>query len=212
MVNGLIGKRYNKMTIVNYARTDSNYQKYFLCKCDCGNTKECRLSSLKYGSTKSCGCIQVEHAKGLAKRVLTKHGHASHSDRSRTYRIWISMKGRVKKNYTESKYYYERGIKVCERWKYFVNFLEDMGECPNDNYSIDRIDVNGDYEPSNCRWATSVEQNYNKRNTPILKYKGEDINYAKAVQLASVSYKTLYARINYAGWSVERAIETAINK
>ena len=161
MVNDLdvIGKRFGKLTILKYSFT-KNYRKYYLCKCDCGNEKNIYIHSILRGSTRSCGCI-----KGVV------HGMYG----TRFYTIWQQMKDRCSnKNNNNYHDYGDRGITVCDRWKNsFLAFKEDMYEsylkhCEEHgekNTSIDRIDVDGNYEPNNCRWATLVEQNNNKRNT-----------------------------------------------
>jgi hypothetical protein len=128
----------------------------WLVRCDCGAFKHVRYTSLLTGNTKSCGCLnKIKH---------TKHGHAS-SVVTRTYRSWDSMKARCRN--TKDKYYGGRGITFCKRWNSFNNFLEDMGIRPQGT-SLDRINNTGNYEPSNCRWATPKQQNNNqsKRRKP----------------------------------------------
>ncbi len=127
--------------------------------CVCGATKIIRYDGVQSGAVRSCGCYQKE----VAKQLNLKHGHAFHSRHSRTYTSWVCMKTRCfnprHKNYG---HYGGRGIVVCKRWMKFENFLKDMGKRP-ENRTLDRINVNGNYTPSNCRWATSQEQGWNKR-------------------------------------------------
>lgn len=128
------------------------------CLCDCGNTKIVFLGNLKRGKTNSCGCLYKE-TRGIPR----SHGDAK--VQAREYIAWKSMKQRCynKKN-KEYENYGGRGITICDRWvKSYENFLEDMGRKPTPQHSIDRIDVNGNYEPSNCRWATPYEQRMNQR-------------------------------------------------
>ena len=126
----------------------------WLCRCDCGNYVEVPTGSLQSGNTRSCGCL------------LSTHGHTRCKQRSRTYYSWSSMKQRcANQNTPRYKDYGGRGIRVCNRWLKFENFLEDMGEKPEGyRISIDRIDNDGNYEPNNCKWSTPKEQASNRRN------------------------------------------------
>lgn len=129
--------------------------------CDCGNKTIVSTGNLKNGTTKSCGCYQREYQAKRGRKNFYKHGLSNHP----LYPTWSTMKSRCyNKNNISYKNYGARGIKVCDRWlNSFENFLKDMGEKPSDKHSLDRIDINGDYEPSNCRWATPEEQAINKR-------------------------------------------------
>lgn len=133
----------------------------WLCSCVCGGLTNVRSSTLRDGRSKSCGCLILDQCRNRPNRL--KHGHNAVGKRSRTYSCWGDMIKRCTNpkagNYV---YYGGRGIKVCDRWRSFENFLADMGECPN-GLSIDRIDNDGNYELSNCHWATALEQARNKR-------------------------------------------------
>jgi hypothetical protein len=138
------------------------------CLCECGNKITIRLLSYKTNNTKSCGCLNTEKRKLWGSNNL-KHGHSNLRDKknrlaSREYKSWINLKQRCNNpNNKDWDEYGGRGIKVCDRWlNSFENFLTDMGERPR-GYSIDRIDPNGNYEPSNCRWADNKTQRHNQR-------------------------------------------------
>lgn len=158
----------------------------------CGKHFEPRHSEIS--RIKSCGC------GGRFKKTHGKTG-------DRTYKTWDGIKERCH-NPKSNKFhlYGGRGIKVCERWKTsFENFLEDMGERPVGT-TLDRIDSNGDYEPNNCRWATVIEQNNNKRTNRIIEIDGESHTVAEWIRLHPINkYTTVTERLDR-GWNPKRAV------
>lgn len=120
--------------------------------------------------------------------------------------LWRQMRSRCRsKTHAQYAYYGGRGIKVCERWNVFATFVEDIGPRPSSRHSIERIDNDGNYEPSNCRWATQKEQARNRRDNTIVTYGGERMALARAAELAGFSYQAVVQRI-VRGWSIDAAL------
>ena len=161
--DNLTGNVYGRLTVLQLGSPDSGLVRWE-CLCLCGAKCLVKARHLKGGNTRSCGCLFLESQKIRNRNKATTHGHALSGRQSSEYKTWCWMKARCENPKVKCfKNYGGRGIKVCDRWRNsFANFLADMGTRP-DGKSIDRIDVNGDYEPSNCRWATNSEQQKNKR-------------------------------------------------
>lgn len=194
----LLDNRFGRLLVL---RESVEHGKW-LCLCDCG--AECNVSTknLRKGHTKSCGCL---HKEGLVSR-LKRHGMA----KSKIWTVWHSMVERCTKPYSTSfARYGGRGIQVCDRWLVFENFYQDMGEVP-DGCSIDRIDVNGNYSPDNCRWADADTQRNNKRNSVIAEINGVALTLAQWSRKLGVPKPTLYNRVNVLGMSPSDAVRASI--
>src|SRR5882672_2593482 len=150
----MIGKKYQHLTVLAPEVIDGRTWLY--CRCDCGNSGTYLPSSLREGRQKGCGC---QHGVGHIT-----HGHTLNASKTPEWSCWRAMQDRCyNKNIEQYLYYGERGITVCQRWiNNFEDFLRDMGHRPTPNHSIDRINNDGNYEPSNCRWATKKEQIQNR--------------------------------------------------
>lgn len=205
----LIGEVYGRLIVIKEGgRTNQNAIKW-VCLCDCGNIKEVSIGHLRYGDTRSCGCWEMENRKKSKK----KHGETAAKKKiSVEYYAWRSMKDRC----TNPKYeYYSnyggRGISVCERWdKSFANFLDDMGRRPIEKESLDRYpDVNGNYEPGNCRWATSKEQAGNKTNNKWIEYNGKKMIQADWARELNIDVRKLHHCLKT--WSLKEVDEMLKN-
>lgn len=181
------GDRFDRWTVLEQA-TDGRHATY-LCRCDCGTVKAVRERGLRYGGSRSCGCLMLETA-----RFGPKHGTHRQST-SPTYKSWASMKDRCTNPRNRNFYRYGgRGINICEKWLGgFEAFLDDMGERPAGS-SIDRIDNNGSYEPGNCRWATHKQQQNNRRDTVLIELDGERRSLVEWCEHFGVPYTAVRSR------------------
>lgn len=200
MIN-LVDSRFGRLVVIK--RVDNNKYGHlcWLCQCDCGQSSVIDGNSLKRGYTKSCGCIQKEK---LINRS-TKHGHRAKTTTSRIYAIWQAMIQRCTNPNTPSyKNYGSRGIEICKRWMEFENFLEDMGEPPS-GLQLDRIDNDGDYCKSNCRWATSKQNSRNKRNNRLITFNGKTRCVSQWAEETGIHQKTIISRLKR-GWSIAETL------
>ena len=188
----LSGMRFGFATVLRPRGSDKK-KSFWECVCDCGNVFVTKGVYLKRGATRSCGCLVGENNK--------KHGGVGTPE----YRSWVAMRNRCfnKKNHAYKRYG-GRGIKVASRWGNFENFLSDMGKRPIGT-SLDRIDNDGDYKPSNCRWATRKQQGTNKRNNKIISFFGKMLTLKDASDHFQIKRTTLSRRLN-AGWSIRDAL------
>lgn len=188
-----LGQRFSRLTVI---AEDQWPRVLFLC--DCGNNIRVNIWAVKHGNTKSCGCLKRER-----DRRPRSHGYA----RTPEHNTWLNMRQRCY-NPNASGYhgYGGRGIKVCERWKRFEHFLADMGPRPSSDYSIDRVDNNGNYEPSNCRWVDTDIQRRNTRRNILFTFHGITMTVGDWAAKQGLKPFTVYSRINRDGWSPEEAL------
>lgn len=181
----LTGKRFGRLVAIEYLGNSR-----WKCKCDCGNYHEVLAYSLKTGITRSCGCFNIERAI----ETNTTHGQTN----TKLYNVWCGIKRRCYKTYDKRyKNYGNRGIVMCEEWKNnFQSFyMWSMANGYKEHLTIDRIDNNGNYEPSNCRWATNKEQSRNKTNNHIIEYNGEKMTAVEFAEKYNINYSTLLSRL-----------------
>ena len=201
----LSGQKFGRLTVLRMSeKRTASHGGICVCQCDCGTIKEIPSLALKTGAVVSCGCYNRE----VNLKRLTKHGHNLHIKKSLTYKSWDKMIQRCcNPNTFEYKYYGARGVTVCDRWRDFTCFLEDMGERPAKEYSIDRINCKGNYEPGNCRWADRKTQCNNTRRNIYYEYNGERKTIAELARIAGVKYDTMYVRLRENGLTPEQAIK-----
>ena len=211
MRNDLTAKKFGRLTVIKKAGTAKDRHIMWECRCDCGEIAIVISKSLKNGDTQSCGCLLKELiAKGGG---AYKHGKTPTKDKpNRIYGIWAGMLNRCNnpnnKNYA---HYGGRGISVCDEWcdyEIFHNWALANGY--SDDLTIDRINVNDGYSPHNCRWATSKEQNSNKRSCRFLTHKGETHTISEWANIAGIAKWTLLYRLK-AGWDIAKALEQPVN-
>lgn len=159
----LKNKTFGRLLVIGRAENNAAGRARWLCYCMCGKEKIFLSYNLLSGHSSSCGCLNREIASDNAIDRNTVHGHNESGNSSPTHKSWNGMKLRcLYPNHISYKNYGGRGIKICDRWLNFSNFLEDMGERPIGK-TLDRMDNDGNYEPNNCKWSTKIEQQNNRR-------------------------------------------------
>lgn len=190
----LIGQVFVNLTVVREGARNPHGRRTVICLCACGNeaTYEPRDLTRATLPRTSCGCTWVGRVKS-ANEARTTHGMTATPE----YNSWQKMRRRCENpDDAAYGYYGGRGIRVCERWQSFDDFLADMGRKPEANSSLDRIDVNGDYSPDNCRWASPTVQARNKRHHRFVEYDGRKMPLSEACEHAGVQYHSALYRLN----------------
>lgn len=201
----LVGEKFGKLTVTDMVR--KNNRTYCICICECGNIKTISQSHLRSGNTKSCGCWQKDHARIL----FTKHKKSTCD----LYGVWQTMKQRcVNHNHKNYKNYGGRNIKVCDEWLCDFQLFYYWAICNGykKGLTLDRINVNGDYEPTNCRWVTQLEQQNNRRNNILIEYKGDTKTLSQWGRKLGINVTTLYKRIFINNWDIEKSFTTPVRK
>lgn len=202
-LNDLVGKRFGYLSVLDFSQTYKGHS-YWLCVCECGGHTVVRGSHLKSGNVTSCGC----------RKGNITHGESG----TRLYAIWNNMRERCRNPKTrEYPRYGGRGIKVCDAWmndfQAFYDWAIATGydeTAPRGQCTIDRIDNDGNYEPSNCRWTTAKVQANNTSRTRFIELDGEKHSVTEWARRLGMNQSTLSMRINKYGWSAEKALRTEV--
>lgn len=199
----IIGNRYGMLTVLEYDKSIDR-RLMFKCKCDCGKVISVRKDSLENGHSQSCGCVRESWMH--SGKLNRKHGKYE----ERIYWVWAKIKRRCyNKRCREYENYGGRGIKMCEEWldpEKFIQWAYASGynkDAPKGVCTLDRIDVNGNYEPSNCRWITNLEQQNNRRDNQIFTHNGESHTIAEWARILGIKYSTLNAGLMRYGKPLE---------
>lgn len=204
----LSGERFHRLTVL---REDGRIhgRPAFECRCDCGNLVRVNASELNASKIQSCGCLQREKASQCLSAMKTTHGESS----SRLYAVWMAMKNRCRnKRCKEYALYGGRGINVCPEWAENYETFRDWAfatgyneTAPRGQCTLDRIDVNGNYCPENCRWSTQSEQCNNRQKNHYVEIDGQRKTIAEWAKVSGLRYSTILDRLNN-GWPPSRAI------
>lgn len=203
----LVGKKFNKLTIVKRVNNDKHGNSCWLCKCDCGNTTIVPANELKRDGVKSCGCFRKQFAKQRASAIKLHKKHGK--QQTRLYNIWAGMKQRCYYRYSIGyKNYGGRGITICDEWlNSFENFyIWAIQNGYKDNLTIDRINVNDNYQPSNCQWVDNLEQQNNRRNNIKIFYSNKTQSLSDWARELKIPYHILYYNTKK-GYSLQQIID-----
>lgn len=198
----LTKQRFGRLTVLGRVWRLNTDDKFWLCRCDCGNLKIIRNNNLISGRTKSCGCLNKE----VASKRNSTHGMAN----SKIYETWCNIKKRCENSNNDNYHHYGgRGIVVCDDWQRFELFYEwAIKNGYQDDLEIDRIDVNGNYEPSNCRWITHKANCNNRRSNHLIEYDGRIHTLKEWSEILGISDRILRQRLCRDKWTIERALTT----
>lgn len=204
--NDVIGKRFGRLTIIDAPETVYGISEV-VCKCDCGTVKSLKYSHLTNNHTRSCGCLKNELSSQRLKKQNYKHGDS----KTRLYGIFLDIHKRCEnpKMWAYDRYG-GRGVTVCEEWSNFPCFKEwAIANGYADDLTIDRINNDEGYSPSNCRWVNRKVQGNNKSNNVRYEYKGEMYTASELSDISGIKYHTIIGRLTK-GWSVAKAVETPV--
>lgn len=215
----LSGQRFGRLTVIERAPdrvspTGHHYTRW-KCICDCGKQTVTDANTLKSGGAKSCGCLSTEMAKARMTNKFSTHNGTN----ERLFKVWCEIKCRCYNKNKKNYYLYGgRGIKMCDEWRKDYSAFRDWAlangydkEAVRGKCTIDRVDVNKDYEPSNCRWVDAKTQGNNRRDNKYITYNGETLTYTQWSERLFGKKYIVWKRIN-AGWEEVSALTTPVAK
>lgn len=206
----LIGERFGRLTVIEKGGYLYGNRRAWLCACECGETKVIYGASLRQGKTRSCGCLKDEVSGALIGAASRTHGEGH--NKTIEYNSWVSMRQRcLNPNNPAYKDYGGRGIKICDRWNKYENFLADMGRKPDSSYSIERVENNKGYSPENCKWATMEEQCNNRRSNTLITFNGKTATLAMWSKESGTPVERIIKRIS-TGWNIKDALFKPVRK
>lgn len=198
-------EKYGRLKVIEFVKRE-NSKSYWKCKCDCGNEITLPITYLTTGDTKSCGCLRKEMVAKLSKSK-------SFVKNKRLYNIWIGMRRRCLNNKRNNyKYYGAKGIEICNEWKNNFNNFQNwaLNNGYNDYLTIDRINIDNNYEPNNCRWVTKFDQNNNKNGNHKILYEGKEYNTMSSFcREYNINYDKFRQYIRK-GYAVDQALNICI--
>lgn len=201
--NDITGQKFGRLTVMYDTNNRKGGKVIWHCKCDCGNEIEVVGKHLRLGLTQSCGCLRID-----------KPNHTTHGmSKTPIYRKWSMMKTRCNNPKRDHyQWYGGKGIKICKEWHKFENFYSwAMENGYRDDLTIERIDINKDYEPSNCKWIPLKYQAYNKTNTHWITFNGKTQSLTEWSHELGWNPWVLKTRINKYHWSIEKALTTPLD-
>ena len=198
----MFNKKFGRLTVIEFVGS-KNKRRMWKCQCECGNITIVDTNSLTTGNTTSCGC---KHKELYQKHSIEMKKHGMRN--TRLYHCWIDMRQRCNNPKNKCfKYYGERGIKVCEEWNNSTNFINwALSNGYKDDLTLDRIDVNKDYSPSNCRWVTIKEQANNKRNNVLYTYNNGTLTLAQWCEKLNLTPQCVSTKIHRQKMSIGEAL------
>lgn len=199
--------RYGRLVVISRELSEKPLKRRkWLCRCDCGKEKFVTGDCLREGKTKSCGCLRSEVTSARTRVHGMRH--------SPEFGVWSGMRNRCNNpNNDFFASYGARGIKVCDRWQNgFAEFYADMGPRPSPKHTIERLNNDGNYEPSNCKWAVNIDQANNRRSNRFVAYRGMTLTVRQLMAHCPhpISHSTLRSRLYEKDWSVEDAVNTPV--